>query len=576
VLQQSLDTSKELDGMLLKAYGLAKLGDDMASSDPEGAMENLEEAFTIARQALTPKYRNAYTSLSGEVADWPAADKEQVAGAIDNIDLASSRVWLIRYIAEAMYPVNPDRAGEVASWAVNQTGGITNDMYRDLDLRGLSAYFADKDIVSANNVAMRISDLKVKSFAFKQIAGQAIADGNITQAKLALDKAAGFAKSMPSMDAPVPEKMYADSAPDEVKAQVQAHENAKQTAYAARALSSIAVMAKAIDTRVARAMLDDAVSMAESIDEEYSYTKAYALSDIAANYAVVDTNAAESILGKLDSEHAGAKASGIVKIAKVKANYNVAGIVSDITPLTHLVEEMEEPYEGAMALYSVGSIIAPASPEKARELSAEIEYPEIKNALLIEVAKVWAEDNVEEAKLVIEDKPKEGGHGEEADSFFHIYQYSPAGTLYQKAVAYMAMADAVSQSDPESAMKLYAKAAGFAADSGSSQLEWSLATKMCKIDHSKFMGYAAKLAPTDAKSQVKALVDIATDWSMKGDPYSGLVWDEAIGVAGSTMDDFEAGCLLGKVGSACSGYYPDKASGAFMKSAERYAKVGAE
>jgi len=575
-LSTSVSTSKELDGMLLKAYALAKLGDDMAATKPEEAMMKYEEAFSIARQAHTPKYRNIYKSLSEETANWPKEAKDQVSTAINSIDLSTSRVWLARVIAEGMYSINPDRANEVANWAVNQAGGISNSWYRDLDLRGLSAYYAGKNLSNADNVAMRIDDLRVKTYAYRTIADTAMASGDSTLALEAYRRSADLAKTITSVDAEVPPGTYAESASQPVKDEVQQFENAKQQAYAARTLASIAVTTKKLDSATAMSMLNDAVSMADAISDDFPYTKSYAISDIAGDYATVDTNAAAEMLNKLGSKEATAKATGIIKVAKVKAEYNLAGVVSDITPLSHIVEDIEEPYERDMMLRTIGGMIAPASPDNAKALAADIELPDIKNELLIDVAKAWASDNIDEAKKVIEEVPGAGEHGEGGNSFFNVYEHAPANSLYQKAVAYKAMADEIKGSNPEAAMKLYTKANGYASDAGSAQMQWQLADEMCKLDHSKFMSYAAKLQPADPKSQTMILIDIASDWSDKGDPYAGMVWDEALKAAGTSMDNFEASCLLGKVGVACSASFPDKSAAAFVMSAERCEKIGAE
>lgn len=582
-LQKAMDTAKELDNMNMKAFGMARVGMGMAKIDPAKAGQTLNEAMMLARQARSPQYRSVLAELKSTTAGWPAAEKDQVADAIDRIEKATTRVWVVRAIAEGIMISDKDSAGSLLISAANAAAMIPDPKYRDLDLRSIAALMANLNVDAAGAIADGISDPRIAAWALTEIGGTAAATGAGDPAAI-LGRAAEAARSIPvSLEASSP--LLVPGASEEAREMVLGAEAARITAEGARALGSVAAAMSGVDLGAAKMLADEAAGMAMGIDEKkFGYARAYALSDVAIEIAKFDASKAAGIMENIDTKHADARVAAMLAVINARAgSVNSSAILSDISGALVMAESMTDDYDRAKAMAALAKAAIPYSKEKAAEIAAGIEeelghdtyaFSSIKNDVLAGVAVAWAGEDNDMAKKILDPTAEEAGkdHGR----FVVEPRFCKDMVLRTKAAAYMGIADKMLASDRAAAMKLYTKAAGAAADAKSSALQWKLAEKMCKEDTGKLFDYAAGIAPGDFENQAAALTRIAADWTEKGNPSSGMVWDMAAKAANMLGDDLESSAALNRVAEACAGYDKDKATEIYAMSMQRVVKIGAE
>ena len=452
ITEKAGKVADNLDNMVLKAYEMGQVGAAMAKSGEAGAAQVLDQALSIAKDTHSDANKAFLAQLRQDTADWTGKDAEGVAPIIDRIQNATTRVWVIRSIAEGM---DAGKAKAVLADAASEADAIPDKRYRDMDLMGVSGALAALDAQSAMEVAGKIADQRVKAYALKEIGTPA-----------ALDAAAEAALAIQKME-PESATLGKDT-PEDVRAKVLAADKDKLVAASAKALASIAVAMNASDASKAKSLLAQAAQAASAI--EHPYTKNYAISDVAIAMADVDPQGAAQLADSIPDEHADAKYAALMKIAEVNSSKGTAD-TAGLEKAADAAKMITGNFDREEALTKVALAMAVADKDKAAEIANEITFEDMKDEVLAALAVAASKDGDAATKAAMEKivEPR----------------FAPDRTLAVEAKALCDMADLKLASDPAAAKKLYSKAAGMATDAKCVSLQWRCAKGLCSIDPDK-------------------------------------------------------------------------------------------
>jgi hypothetical protein len=544
-----------LDNMNLKAFELGRLGAAMAEQGVSGASETLDQALKLATGVRAPSNLALAAELRDQSKDWGPKDREAIDPALDRITNDSTRVWVIRSIAEGIAKSDRAKAIGILTQAAKDAATIPNARYRDLDLRGVSGALAELDFQAGMGVAANIPDARVRSWAFMEAGKAAKANGSKDAAQAfaaAGDAAEAVLKMEPSSE------LITDATPADVKAKVLAAEKGRLEAYAARAMANAALAMKDYDPAKSSAMFAKAEEIADSIEQPY--TKSYAMSDVAIALAGSNATEADAYASKIAAGHEDAKFAAIMKctasgVDTCSANCNSAEMAKAVS----VAESISDPYDRAKALELTATSLVSCDPKKAEEIADKIEYTQLKDSVLASLAVAASTGTDEQFKKAL-DKIEEP-------------RFASAEAVYTKACALDTVAAIKAKTDPAAAMKLYNKAATNAADAKSQALQWKIAVELCRLNPDKLMNYAATLEGDDA-TKASAFAEIAADWSAKGDYRAPMVWDMAVKSATAVDDNTASAELLSKIASSCAKYDKARAAAIFGKALEKAGKIG--
>ena len=541
VTEKAGKVADNLDNMVLKAYEMGQVGSAMAKAGESGAAQVLDQALSIARDTHSDANKAFLAQLKQDTADWTGKDAEGIAPIIDRIQNATTRVWVIRSIAEGL---DAGKAKGVLADAAAEATAIPDKRYRDMDLMGVSGALAALDPQAAMDVAGKIDDQRVKAYALEAIGTPA-----------ALDAAVEAALAIQKMEPESP--TLTRDAHEDIRARVLAAEKDKLVAASAKALASIAVAMDATDASKAKSVLAQAAQAASSI--EHPYTKNYAISDVAIAMADVDPQGAAQLADAIPDEHADAKYAALMKVAEVnsgKGTVDEAGLEK----AADAAKMISGNFDREKALTKVALAMVACNKDKAAELANEIKFGDMKDEVLAALAVAASKEGDTAAKTAM-DKIVEP-------------RFAKNRVALAEATALCDMADLKMASDPEAAKKLYSKAAGMASEAKSVSLQWRCAKGLCKIDPDKLYDMASKIEGDEA-SKALALADIAADWSARGEAQAGVAWDMAIKAAAG-IDDSPKSCeLLKAIAAKCAQHDKARASAVFTKAVEKANKIGA-
>lgn len=549
-------TADTLDNMNLKAFELGRLGAAMAEQGVPGASETLDEALKLATAVRAPSNLALAAELRDQSKDWGPKDHEALDPALDRITNDSTRVWVIRSIAEGIAKSDKAKAIGILDQAAKDAQTIPDPRYRDLDLRGVSGALAELDFSDGMGVAANISDPRVRSWAFME-AGKAAAANGSKDAAQAFAAAGDAAEAVLNM-APS-SGLLTEATPADVKAKVLAFDKARLEAYAARAMANAALAMKDYDPVKSSAIFAKAEQIADSIDKPY--TKSYAMSDVAMALAGSNATEADAYASKIAAGHEDAKFAAMMKVgASEGGSCRAACDSGEMDKAVSVAESISDPYDRAKALALTATALANCDPKKAEEVAGKIEYTALKDSVLASIAVAASKEGDEQFKKALDkiDEPR----------------FAKDEAVYSEACALIGAAEIKAKTDPAAAIKLYNKAASEAADAKSPVLQWKIATELCSLDPDKLMSYAAKLEGDDA-TKASALSEIASDWSAKGDYRSPMVWDMAVKSAMAVDDNSASAELLSKIASSCAKYDKARAAAIFSKALEKAGKIGA-
>lgn len=551
-VEKAMKAADTLDNMNSKAYEMGQVGMAMAQHGAAGASQVLDEALKIAREAHSPANKAMVAEFKADSEGWGPKELEQITPAIDRIEKATGRVWTIRSIAEGIAVSDKGKAKSILMDAAAEAEAMTDQKYRDLDLRGVSAGLAGMDAEAAMGVAGKIADPRVKAYALNAI-------GTAKAFYAAADAADEILKMDPKSAS------LSEDAPEAVKSAVLGAEKSRLQAAAAKSLAATAKALYGTDMNKAREMFSKAAGIADTI--EHPYTKSYALSDVAIAMAAVDPDNAGQVAEKIDSAHHDARFAAMMKIAEANAKKTGKASEADLEKVEAEAKNIDDGYDKAKALTSVALAYVPINAEKAEAIVKDIDYPQFVNQVYAVMAVATLKDG-DDAFTKAMDKVNEPSKMIKADRLY------PKGYLmYVKAKAFCDAGDIKAATDPAAAKKLYGKAAGAAADSKSGQLQWKIAERLCRLDQDKLFDMAAKIESDDAV-KAAALADIAADWASKGDARSGMVWDMATKAA-SAVDENPKSCeLLNSIAVKCAQYDKARAAAMFSKAYEKAGKIG--
>jgi len=563
VVEKASNTADTLDKLTVRAYGLGQLGAAMSASDPAGAAQTLDSALAVAKDMHSAANKATLEELKAATSGWEGADLEQVKPLLDRIQNATTRVWAIRSIAEGMALTNKAKAMGVLNEAAAEAEAIPDANYRNLDLRGVAAAMGGIEPSAAAAVAAKISDPRDAAWALTAIGSKAGTSGAAILASAA-DAARKIKDVEPSSE------LISEDTKQDVKDKVLSVNKAKLVAASAKALSKVALAVNASDPAKAKGLLSEAAEIAASV--EFPYTKAYALSDVAMDMAEVDTALATATAAKIEDGHEDARFAALMKVAKMNAKATGRATMEDLNKAQAVAEDISDPYDKSKALREVALAMVPVNMEKAAEAAEEMdklwapeaEKPgarhalfgtEIKAAVAVATARQSEDDAIAALKNITEPR------------------FNNKSVMYIKAKALCEMAANKASANPEAAKKLYGKAAGAAVDTGSGQLQWTIAAGLCKLDKSKIFDMASKIE-ADNLTKAMGLAEVAADLSSKGDAGAAMVWDLAEKAASGMDDDMASSEALKAIAVKCAQYDKARAAALFAKAAERVNKIG--
>ena len=548
-VSQASKTADSLDNMNLKAFELGKLGMAMAEQGVAGASDTLDSALKLATQVRAQSNQAYAASLRQMSSGWGPKDHEAIDPLIERITNDSTRVWVIRSIAEGIAKLDKAKAMGILNQAAQDAQSIPDPKYRDLDLRGVSAALAELDFKAGMDAASKISDPRIRAWAYMEAGKTAKANGSGDAASAfsaAGDAAEAVLNMQPSSD------LITDSTPPEVKAEVLAKEKGDLMAYSARVLANAALALKDSDAAKSQAMFSRAEEIASSIPQPYA--RSYAMSDVA--MALSGANPADANAYASKIEHNDAKFAAMMKAATAGGSSNA----DNMSGVIETAQAISDPYDRAKALELTADTLVASDPKKAKELAGDEEYPAIKDAIYASLAASASKDGDKAFKKDFDE--------------IDVPRFASAEAVYEQARAYYGAAKLKEQTDPAAAIKLYKRAASAAATAKSNALQWKIAVALCRLDPNLFISSAANLEGDD---DVKAayLSEIATDFSAKGDYRSPMVWDMAVKAASSVGDNAASADLLAKIASACAKYDKTRAADIFNKALQKAGKIGA-
>ncbi len=545
---QASKTADALDNTNLKAFELGKLGMAMAEQGVAGASDTLDQALKLAAGVRAQSNQTYAAGLRQMSSDWTPKDHEAIDPLIERITNDSTRVWVIRSIAEGIAKLDKAKAIGILNQAAQDAESIPDPKYRDLDLRGVSAALAELDFKAGVDAAAKISDPRIRAWAYMEMGKTAKANGG--DAASAFSAAGDAAQAVLNME-PASD-LITDSTPPEVKAAVLAKEKGDLMAYSARVLANAALALKASDTVKSQAMFSRAEEIASSIKQPYA--RSYAMSDVA--MALSGANAADANAYASKIEHNDAKFAAMMKAATVGGSCNAA----DISGVIETAQAISDPYDRAKALELTADSLVGSDPEKAGELAGDEKYPAIKDAIYASLAAAASKDGDKAFKKEFDE--------------IDVPRFASDEAVYEQARAFYGAAKLKEQTDPAAAIKLYKRAASAAAAAKSDALQWKIAVALCRLDPNQFVSSAAKLEGDD---DMKAgyLSEIAADFSAKGDYRSPMVWDMAVKSASSVSDNAASADRLAKIASACAKYDKTRAADIFNKALQKAGKIGA-
>ncbi|MHB8173993.1 MAG: hypothetical protein ACYDFU_05985, partial [Nitrospirota bacterium] len=103
-------TADALDNMNLKAFELGNIGTAMAEQGVPGASGTLDQALKLATDARAQSNVSLAAELRDQSKGWGPKDREAIDPLIERITNASTRVWVIRSIAEGIAKLDKAKA----------------------------------------------------------------------------------------------------------------------------------------------------------------------------------------------------------------------------------------------------------------------------------------------------------------------------------------------------------------------------------------------------------------------------------------------------------------------------------
>lgn len=169
-IDESGRAARTADRELSRAWMLAQIGAVWKEANPDIAETILEEALDAADEAQF----NAASlwGLSQAAREAGRAETEMQAKAAlvaSDLDAVRSRAWGLRLIAEAWLDVDAEKAEGILQKAVEQAESAVTP-YGQLDVRAIAVTWAQIDKAQGIELAQRISDPAIRSWALREIA----------------------------------------------------------------------------------------------------------------------------------------------------------------------------------------------------------------------------------------------------------------------------------------------------------------------------------------------------------------------------------------------------------------------
>ena len=495
-----------------KAWAMGQVATTWAAIDPVAAEQAVEDSVEAATEAAKggEEQRSAAADLREQADNWDPVDWRSAIALAERIERNASRAWVLRAIAGELADVDPDQAQSLLETALQIAEENPLPQFRAADESGVAVELARLDPGSALEVAAAIADPAAKAGALREMSRQ-------------------FARTEPEL---------AETALTRAITAAREISDPNDRVWALRE----SAVAPGADATLARDLLAGAEQAAGQIEEVEP--QAFAQSDIAAAWAMLDVEHAEEVLDGINRDYPEARVAALIGMAA-----GISTVDSEKTKdlLEQALEESEEvldTYERAQAVNTVVIGMATVDEERAEEIAREIEDPYLQAEALRALALEAADAAIEAAVSLAE--------GIEPP--------------FIRVQALIAIGDRVAADDEERAASVFEQALGEAGELEDTYPLRELASAWAPLDTAKALEIAERVE--DPSDQVQALTVVAMAM-LETDPEKAKVTFETAHETAQSVksddDPFAAATALRDMAAVWSSVNRDEAGDLFAE-----------
>jgi hypothetical protein len=492
-----------------RAWAMAQVAIDWAALDPDAAQQAIADSVDAAEEAASggDEQRSAAAELRELAADWDAVDWRSAIPLAERIERNASRAWVLRAIAGALADEDPDQAESLLADALDLARANPLPQYGAADESTVALELGKIDPDAALDAAEAIADPEAKARALRELVWQ-----------------------------------FGDSDPELVESTVAEAINAAgeisgpyDRAWALRKLAG-APLADAVQ---AKDLLGEAENAAAQIEEVEP--QAFALSDIAAAYAILEFEHAVELVERIAANYPEARVAALVGIAEALTASDSERAISALEDALTENEEVLDTYEQARAVNVIVTVMAELDHQRAVELAEEIEDAYFQGDALRVLALAVVDEDAEQALALAE-------------------EIEP---LFIRVQTLIAIGVEVAATDSEQAISIFEGALSEAGDLKDTYALRLLASAWAPVDAVKALDIAdrveddgdrakaltsvalAMLATDEARAQVlfETAEEKAQGIKSDDDPFAAATALQDLAAAWSSVDEAEAGRL---------------------------------
>ena len=507
-----------------RAWAMAQVATAWSAVDPAAARQAVADSIRAAEEAAAggDEQRAAAAELREKAATWAPADWRSAIAMAERIERNASRAWVLRAIAGELADRDPEQAASLLASALEIARSNPLPQYRAADESTVALEIVKLDPAGALEAAADIEDPAAKARALREMVGQ-LAEEDPVLAETALSDAVSAAREI---------------------------SDPYDRAWALRESSA----APGVDVEGARALLAEAEEAAGEITE--AEPQAFALSDIAVEWAALDSGRAMAAVDRIGADHPEARVAALIGIGEARISASdQAGARSALERALQENESVLDVHERDRAVNVIIADLVSVDVDRAVSLARGIEDPylqgEALRTLTVELAGAKPDDAISLAESI---QPQ-----------------------FVRVEALIEVGGKVASTDQERAAGVFQQALSEAGDLKNTYPLRLLASAWAPLDPAKALEVANKVE--DDQDRVYALTDVALA-TLKIDPAkAGVIFDTAYETAQkvkSDEDPFLTASVLRDLGAAWMPVDRAEATGVYAAAFQAAAAVPVE
>lgn len=492
-----------------RAWAMAQVAIDWAALDPDAAEQAIADSVRAAEEAASggDEQRTVAADLRELAATWDPVDWRSAIPLAERIERNASRAWILRAIAGALADEDPDQARSLLADALEIARTNPLPQYGAADESTVALELGNTDPDAALAAAEAIADSEAKARALRELVWQ-FEDSNPELVESTVGDAISAAREI---------------------------SDPYDRAWALRE-SAGAPLADSVQTKELLGDAEDAAAQIEEVEPQ-----AFALSDIAAAWAMLDFERALELAESIPANYPEARVAALVGIAEALTASDSERAVSALEDALTENEEVLDTYEQARAVNVIVMVMAELDLERAIELAEEIEDAYLQGDALRVLALAVVDEDAEQALVLAE-------------------EIEP---LFIRVQTLIAIGVEVAAEDSEQAISIFEGALSEAGDLKDTYALRLLASAWAPLDAVKALDIAdrveddadraqaladvalAMLATNEAKAQVifETAEEKAAGIKSDDDPFAAATALKDLAAAWSSVDEAEAGRL---------------------------------